>query len=88
MSNEHSHHHGSGHEQSVRIVINGQQFTVDEKRISYDEVVRLAFPGGPFDITYAVDYINEHGPDGTLTQGQDVKVHEGMIFNVIKTNRS
>lgn len=87
MSNEHA-NHAPGHDKPVQIVINGQPFTVTQKRISYEEVVQLAFPEGPFDITYTVDYANDHGPDGTLTKGQDAKVHKGMIFNVIKSNRS
>lgn len=87
MSNEHS-EDAAGHNKPVQIVINGQPHTVTQKRISYEEVVRLAFPEGLFDITYAVDYANENGPDGTLTKGQSAKIHEGMTFNAIKTNRS
>lgn len=87
MSNEHS-EDAPGHNKPVQIVINGQLHTVTQQRISYEEVVRLAFPEGPFDITYAVDYASEHGQDGTLTKGQSTKVHKGMSFNVIKSNRS
>ncbi|QSX74227.1 multiubiquitin domain-containing protein [Lysobacter arenosi] len=87
MSNEHS-ENAPGHNKPVQIVINGQPHSVTQQRISYEEVVRLAFPEGPFDITYAVDYANDHGPDGTVTQGQDTKVREGMSFNVIKSSRS
>jgi hypothetical protein len=85
--NEHS-ENAPGHNKSTLIKINGQPFTVTQQRISYEEVVRLAFPGGPFDIPYSVDYATEHGPDGTLTKGQSTKVHKEMVFNVIKSNRS
>ena len=87
MSNENS-ENAPGHNKSVQIVINGQPITISQQRISYEEVVRLAFPEGPFDVTYAVDYATEHGPDGTLTKGQSTKVHKEMSFNVIKSNRS
>jgi len=87
MTNEHA-VNAPGQSKPVDIVVNAQQFTFAKQRISYDDVVRLAFPAGPFDITYSVDYANEHGKDGTLSKGQDTKVHEGMIFNVIKSNRS
>lgn len=70
------------------IIVNGQQETVKEHRISYGEVVHLAFPQGPFDILYSVNYANPHGHDGTLAPGQETVVREGMVFNVIKTNRS
>ncbi len=87
MSEEHE-GNPPGHDKPVQIIINGTAHTARQQRIIYEEVVRLAFPEGPFDITYAVDYANDHGPDGTLTQGQSAKVREGMSFNVIKSNRS
>lgn len=87
MDNEHS-DNAPGHNKPVEIIVNGQPCVVTEQRISYEEVVRLAFPAGPFDITYTVDYATEHGHDGTLTKGQSTKVHKGMNFNVVKSNRS
>lgn len=72
----------------VEIHINGTAHTVTQKRLSYEELVRLAFPQGPFDAPYLVTYADEHGHDGSLTKGQDVKVHKGMNFDVIKSNRS
>lgn len=77
-----------GQHKSAEIFVNTIPHAVTQKRISYEEVVRLAFPQGPFDVTYSVDYANEHGKDGTLSKGQDTKVHNGMHFNVIKSNRS
>ena len=87
MENEHT-DGAPGQNKTYAIVINGQQVTVNEHRISYEQVVRLAFPGGPFDILYSVTYAKQHGHDGTLAPGQETTVHEGMSFNVIKTNRS
>lgn len=87
MQNEHT-DHAPGQHKPHDIVINGQQVTVSEHRISYEQVVRLAFPGGPFDILYSVSYAKPHGHDGTLAPGQETTIHDGMSFNVIKTNRS
>lgn len=75
-------------EKSLHIVINGQQESVHDKHLTYEQVVQLAFPGGPFDILYSVTYANPHGHDGTLAPGQKVVIKNGMSFNVIKTNRS
>lgn len=75
-------------EKSFHIVINGQQETVHDNHLTYEQVVRLAFPDGPFDILYSVTYANPHGHDGTLAPGQKVTIKDGMSFNVIKTNRS
>lgn len=78
----------SGKEKTYTIVINGQQETVSDHHLTYEQVVRLAFPAGPFDILYSVSYANPHGHDGTLAPGQKTVVKDGMSFNVIKTNRS
>lgn len=77
-----------GKDKSFDIVINGQQETVKDNHLTYEQVVRLAFPAGPFDILYSVTYANPHGHDGTLAPGQKVIVKDGMSFNVVKTNRS
>lgn len=75
-------------EKTFLIVINGQQETVHDRHLTYEQVVRLAFPTGPFDILYSVTYANLHGHDGTLAPGQKVTIKDGTSFNVIKTNRS
>jgi hypothetical protein len=77
-----------GKEKTFLIVINGQQETVHDHHLTYEQVVHLAFPAGPFDILYSVTYANLHGHDGTLAPGQKVTIKEGTSFNVIKTNRS
>lgn len=87
MSNEHA-NTAPGQNKSFEIFVNGTPETVTDHRISYGQVVRLAFPQGPFDVLYSVSYANIHGKDGTLALGQETEVKEGMSFNVIKTNRS
>lgn len=87
MNNNHA-ENAPGQNKPAQIFINMEAHTVNQQRISYEEVVRLAFPGGPFDITYSVDFASERGKDGTLSKDKDTKVHEGMVFNVIKSNRS
>lgn len=87
MSNENS-SEAPGQNKSYDIVVNGKQRTVTDHRISYDQVIRLAFPEGPFDVVFTVAYANPHGKDGTLALGQETPVHKGMSFNVVKTNRS
>ena len=79
-----------GKNKTVNIIINGRPREVSGKTISYSDVVQLAFPNEQpnQDIIYTVAYDNPHGKDGTLVEGQDVKLKEGMIFNVTKTNRS
>lgn len=70
------------------IFVNGKARTHHYKHISYEDVVRIAFPEGPFDILYTVAFANFHGHDGTLAPGQSTPVHNAMEFRVRKTNRS
>lgn len=51
---------------------------------------RPPYPGEePSDtVSFTVTYSNLHGKDGSLVAGQDTPVHDGMILNVHKTDRS
>lgn len=74
-----------------KLVINGRPKDVEHHRLTYRDLVELAYPGDRPDptITYTVAYANPFGKDGTLTEGQEgVEVQEGMVCNVTKTNRS
>lgn len=82
----------NGQDKETTIVVNGRQKTVTSKTLTFDEVVALAFDNPPtgenvlFTITYQRGMGNK--PEGSLTAGEEVKVKEGMIFNVTSTNRS
>ena len=82
----------NGQDKEITIVVNGRQKTVTSKTLTFDEVVALAFDNPPtgenvlFTITYQRGMGNK--PEGSLTTGEEVKVKEGMIFNVTSTNRS
>lgn len=89
MSNSNS-SQAPDHNKTVTIIVNGRPHEVTGKTVSYEEIVKLAFPDDPTnqDIDFTVAYANPHGKDGELVAGQDVHVKEGMVFNVTKTNRS
>jgi len=70
------------------IVVNGTQESWTDHSISYQQVVQLAFPGSPPTELYTVSYASLHGRDGMLAPEQVTEVRDGMIFNVVKTNRS
>ena len=83
---------GQGHDKEYTIVVNGRQKVVTVKELSFSDVVALAFdnpPTGPTTV-YTITYRRGHGdkPEGTLSEGQTVKIKEGMIFNVTATNKS
>ncbi len=79
-------------DKTITIVINGREKEVDDKDLSYDELIKLAFenpPSGPL-ICFTITYRRGQGnkPEGTLDEGESVKVKKGMIFNVTATDKS
>ena len=79
-------------DKELTIVVNGRQKTVAEKELSFARVVGLAFenpPSGP-NILFTVTFRRGEGnkPEGTLVEGDTVRVKEGMIFNVTATDKS
>jgi Multiubiquitin len=74
------------------IIVNGRPKEVEEKEASFEEVAALAFgagDAGPL-ICYTMTYRRGQGskPEGTLLEGQSVKIKDGMIFNVGRTDKS
>jgi hypothetical protein len=86
----HEHHPHEHHPEPHHIVVNGQPREVTEKELSFHAVCKLAFPEGPFgeNVNYTVTFADPHGPEGSMVQGESVKVKNGMIFNVGKSDRS
>lgn len=72
-----------------RIIINGREHVFEGKKISYEEVVRLAY-GKNGDMSYTVSYSkgDDQKPKGTLVPSEEVRVKDGMIFNVTPTYKS
>jgi hypothetical protein len=79
-------------EHEVKIIVNTREKEWEEKTISYEQVVVLAFGSYSTEekAVYTVDYSKgpKENPEGSLVKGQSVEVKEGMIFNVKHTNRS
>lgn len=77
---------------TTTIIINGREVEVDKKELTFAEIVELAFGDAPTgdNIIFTVTYKRGHGnkPEGTLVEGESVKVKEGMIFNVTRTDKS
>lgn len=81
--------HGKAHE--VTIIVNGRERTVEEKEVSFEEAVKLAFPDPPTgdNVVITVAYRKAAGNrSGDLLPGQAIKVKEGTIFDVTATDKS
>lgn len=75
--------------ETVTIIINTKPIPWNEKKISFEQVVELAFPGQPYDPQgTTVEYSRGPGPDHSLSPGQSVEVKDGMVFDVEPANRS
>ena len=79
-------------EKETTIIVNGREKTVTGKEISFNELVQLAFETPPpgQNICFTITYRKAQGnkPEGTLAEGEDVKVKKGTIFNVTATDKS
>jgi hypothetical protein len=93
MHKEPSEHGGKddkGKDKTFHIAVNGTAEEWHKERISYDEVVRLAFPHGPHggDIRYSVTWTKPDGDEGSLRPGHSVDVVNKMLFHVRNTDKS
>ena len=73
------------------IYINTRPFEVDRGEISFEEVVKLAYPTAPYgdNTGYSVMYeYGRGGQDGTLIATESVEVKKHMRFDVTATDRS
>lgn len=79
-----------GQNKTYKIIVNGRPREISQRKLTYLEVVQLAYPGEvPTDqIVFTVTYSNPRGRDGSMVDGDEVKVKDGMIFNVRKTDKS
>jgi hypothetical protein len=79
-----------GHSGQFTIVVNGRERKVTENRLSYEDLVKLAFgdnpPSGP-NVVITVTY-KSRGKEGTLLPGDSVDIQNGVIFNVKATDKS
>jgi len=79
---------------TVTILVNLEPKSWDKLKISYEEVVHLAFPKpsppGGVPVKYTVEYTRgpKENPHGSLTKGHSVFVANNMVFTVDETGRS
>ena len=82
----------SDHPKDFTIVVNGREKTVTERELTFSALVALAFdnPSTTGNTIYTISYRRGEGnkPEGTLVEGESVKVKNSMIFNVTPTDKS
>lgn len=73
------------------IIVNTRPRHVDDRELTFAEVVALAFPGAPDpEVTFTVTYHRAAGPrhEGNLSEGGTVTIKNGTIVDVTRTRRS
>ncbi len=74
------------------ILVNAREKTWKDKIISFDQVIILAFESISIDpdVSYTVTFKKgeNNKPEGIMVKSDEVKVKDGMRFNVTQTNRS
>jgi len=79
-------------EHKYHIIVNLREKTVDDGHLSFERVVKLAYPdptpGREYDYTVTYDKGPKENPEGEMVGGDTVKIKNGMVFNVTQTDRS
>lgn len=74
------------------IIVNGRPKEVNQSRLSFEEIIQLAFPGAVFNETIAYTVTFKRGPssnpEGSLVEGASVNLKNGMVFNATATDKS
>ena len=74
------------------ITVNGRQRQVERDELSFDELVDLAFddPARGSQIVFTITFREAGGriTEGELDEGQRLKVRDGTIINVTRTDQS
>ena len=75
--------------QTKTVIINGKPWKINaQAKLHYRHLVKMVFnvekdSTEVFTVTFSGGYLDK--PNGSLTEGEYVKVREGMIFNVANT---
>ena len=79
-------------DKTYSITINGRQRQVKSEELSFDELVDRAFddPARGPQIVFTITFRGAGGriEDGELDEGQRLKVRDGTIVNVTRTDQS
>ena len=79
-------------DKTFSIIVNGRPRQVERAELSFDELVDLAFddPARGPQIVFTITFREAGGriPEGELDEGQSLKVRDGTIVNVTRTDQS
>jgi hypothetical protein len=87
---ENGEHFRTGKAAETTIYVNTDAVVWKRPQVSYEELVKLAFPDAPFDakVRYSITWTKPDGSEGAVLKGGKVKVVDGMKFDVRNTDKS
>lgn len=72
-----------------RISINGTEVEINQDILSYEEIVKMAFPSQSSSTIYSVSFEKARQPkEGDLVAGQSVEIEQNTEIDVDDTGRS
>jgi hypothetical protein len=79
-------------QKAFTIIVNAEKHEVVKRKLSFDDLVKLAYPMPPSgtNIMFTIAYRNgpPENPKGHLLEGESVFIKNGMFFDVTPTDRS
>lgn len=79
-------------QKAVTVMVNGEPYETTDTSLSFETVVKVAYPVPPpgTQIEFTVTYRKgpPANPKGTLTAGHSVQIKNKMVFDVTPTDRS
>lgn len=79
-------------QKTFTVILNGAQEFITKRRLTFEEIVKMAFPNPSPDpnIIYTVAYRNgpPENPKGILLPGQTLRLKDGIEIDVTQTVRS
>ena len=78
--------------QKITIIVNGRKKTITSNKLSFNDIVSLAFEHPPIGENVCLTITYRNGPcntsQGTMVEGDIIKIQDRMVFNVTATDKS
>jgi hypothetical protein len=77
-------------DKTYTLIVNGRERVVTEKKQSYRDIAKLAYPDADFEkFLFTITYFKgEGGKEGDLVEGEKINIKDGMVFNVRRSDKS
>ena len=71
----------------MKITLNGIDHEIEQKSISYDGIIEMATGKASTDI-WSMVFLRKNGKEGSMKRPERIRLDEGLIINVNRTDNS